>query len=91
MTEDRLSRIEKKLDQLAETINIVVRVEERLIHVNKRLDLHETRINSHSDGIDAIREQQIKADSVASWYTAGFWAGIGGIVSIIVSFVTSKF
>jgi hypothetical protein len=88
MTEDRLSRIEKKLDQLAEAIGIVVRIEERLIAVNKRIDLHETRINGHSKTIDDVRERQIKADSVSGWYTAGFWAVAGGVISVAVYMFT---
>lgn len=88
MTEDRLSRIEKKLDQLAETIGTIVRIEERLIAANNRLDLHESRLNSHSRSIDDTREKQIAADSVSRWYSAGFFAFFGGGISLFVYILT---
>ena len=40
-TEQRLERIEEKLDKLSDTIADLARIDERLLSVFKRLDRHE--------------------------------------------------
>jgi hypothetical protein len=42
MTEDRLSRIESKLDTMAEAIVSLARMEERMVTLFKRMDTYDT-------------------------------------------------
>jgi septation ring formation regulator EzrA len=48
MTEDRLSRIETKLDQMAEAIVSLARMEERMVTLFKRMDNYDTSQNDIS-------------------------------------------
>lgn len=52
MTEQRLERIEKKLDQLGETLATLARVEERQYAQTKRMDRFEFRLDEYERETD---------------------------------------
>ena len=43
--DQRLERIEEKLDKLSDTVSDLARIEERMLSVFKRLDRHEKRLD----------------------------------------------
>lgn len=53
-TEQRLERIEEKLDKLSDTVADLARIEERMLSVFKRLDRHEKRLDDQEDDIRSI-------------------------------------
>ena len=86
MTEDRLRRIEDKLDQLAEALAIIARMDEKLISVSTRINRHEERLNSHSKAIDETREKLISGISLNSLIEKAVWLTVGVIIAAIVKY-----
>lgn len=86
MTEDRLRRIEDKLDQLAEALAIIARMDEKLISINTRMDRHEERLNGHSKAIDQTREELISGSSLNSLLEKAFWLSAGVIITAVVKY-----
>ena len=56
MTEDRLNRIEQKIDKLSEAITMIARVEEKLLANNARVDRLEFRADEQEGDIDNLKE-----------------------------------
>ena len=54
--EDRLSRVEKKIDSLQEAIISLARVEERLVTVFNRQSKIESQVDSMEQKMDAMAE-----------------------------------
>lgn len=59
MSDDRLDRIEGKVDKLADAIIEMARTEERLVSVFKRMDNTEASLKNLDDRIDDIKRQEI--------------------------------
>jgi len=56
MAEDRLNRIEQKIDKLSEAITLIARVEEKLLANNARVDRLEFRADEQESDIDNLKE-----------------------------------
>ena len=55
MVEDnRLDRIEQKLDKLTEAVSLIARVEEQLLSLFKRMDRHEKRLDDQEDELQQL-------------------------------------
>ena len=55
MVEDnRLSRIEQKLDKLTEAVSQIARVEEQLLSLFKRMDRHEKRLDDQEEDLQEL-------------------------------------
>ena len=50
MSEQRLERIEDKLDSLSDAVANFGRIEERLLSIFKRLERHEKQLDVREDG-----------------------------------------
>ena len=59
MSDDRLDRIEGKVDKLADAIIEMARTEERLVSVFKRMDNTEASLKNLDDRLDDIKRQEI--------------------------------
>jgi hypothetical protein len=89
MTEDRLSRIETKLDQMAEAIVSLARMEERMVTLFKRMDNYDTNQSQLSERVRKV-ENSVGSNGqvlrfaerlfwiVASASVAYMFAGVGG-------------
>lgn len=86
MTEDRLRRIEAKLDQLADAMAVIARMDEKLISINTRMDRHEERLNGHGKAIDQNREKIISGSSLNSLLEKAFWLIVGVTITAIVKY-----
>jgi hypothetical protein len=53
--EQRLDRIEQKLDKLADAVVSLARMEERMLTLFKRMDAHDTRLSKSEDEIDKLK------------------------------------
>lgn len=53
--EQRLDRIEQKLDKLADAVVSLARMEERMLTLFKRMDGHETRISKNEEAVDELK------------------------------------
>ena len=77
MSDQRFDRIEHsleqvtvKLDKMAELMSSVIRMEEKQIAVQRRLDNLDNRINLHGTEIDAHAVEIAKARGMASGFIA---------------------
>ena len=59
MSEDRLNRMEDKIDKLSEAVLAIARMEERMLTVFKRLENVDGSIKKMDDRIDEIEKQAI--------------------------------
>ena len=75
--EDRLSRVEKKIDTLQEAIVSLARVEERLVTVFNRQTSIESNVVGLSEKVDRLSESVIKTRSTERIVWIIIAAGIG--------------
>ena len=78
--EDRLSRVEKKIDTLQEAIVSLARVEERLVTVFKRQSHIETKVDAMDEKVDRLSESVIKGKSAERIVWLVVAASIGAAV-----------
>ena len=60
MNDNRLSRMEEKLDKLSEAVISVARIEERMIFVFKRLDRVDEGFNKSDKRMDELEQTSIR-------------------------------
>ena len=78
--EDRLSRVEKKIDTLQEAIVSLARVEERLVTVLNRQSHIETKVDAMDEKVDRLSESVIKGKSAERIVWLVVAAAIGAAV-----------
>lgn len=61
--EDRLHRVEAKIDKLQEAVISLARVEEQLVTVFNRQSSIESKVNGLDDKVDRLSESVIKSRS----------------------------
>lgn len=86
--EQRLDRIETKLDQLNETMTAVVRVEEQMAASTKRSDRLEYRLDTLENEIDKLKTNAASNFQSIRSTERFFWIVITGVVSAAVYMVT---
>lgn len=59
MAEDRLTRMEDKLDKLSEAVYAIARMEERMLTVFRRLENIDASVKKMDDRIDEMEKQAI--------------------------------
>lgn len=84
MTDQRFDRIEEKIDKLTEAITQIVRVEEKLLANDKRVDRLEFRADLLEGQIDDVAEVARSNSGVAKFADKAFWLIVGGAVSLVV-------
>ena len=75
--EDRLHRVEAKIDKLQEAVISLARVEEQLVTVFNRQSSIESKVNSMDDKVDRLSEDLAKARSIERIVWLIIAAGIG--------------
>ena len=55
--EQRLDRIEQKLDKLADAVVSLARMEERMLTLFKRMDSHDGRISKTEEEVDDLKNR----------------------------------
>ena len=78
--EDRLSRVEKKIDTLQEAIVSLARVEERLVTVFNRQSHIESKVDSMDEKVGRLSESVIKGKSAERIVWLVVAAAIGAAV-----------
>lgn len=84
MTDQRFDRIEEKIDKLTEAITQIVRVEEKLLANDKRVDRLEYRTDLLEGQIDDVAEVARNNSGVVKFADKAFWLIVGGAVSLVV-------
>jgi hypothetical protein len=78
MEDLRLSRIESKLDKLADAVVSLARMEERMLTLFKRIDQYEERQQKIEERVTEIEKEDAGKDSVFSVINRSIWL-IAGI------------
>ena len=81
--EDRLSRVEKKIDTLQEAIVSLARVEERLVTVFNRQSHIETKVDAIENKMDSLAENMATARVTERLIWVVIVAGIGAVFTYI--------
>ena len=85
MTEDRLSRIEKKLDDVAEAIVGLARMEERMITLFNRMDTYDKAQHKIADRLTEVEKLVAKKVTTVGIGEKATWLVVGACVSYVVA------
>ncbi len=84
MSEDRLTRIEDKLDKMSEAITLLARMEERMVTLFKRMDKYDENHSKLSDRVVAVEKVTLQRGVVYHLIDKGFWLVVGAGLAWIV-------
>lgn len=84
MSEDRLNRIEQKLDRLVDVVESIARVEEKMAANDGKLNRLEFRMDKMEGDVDEIAKVARDNSGVVKFADKVFWIVIGGGVSFAV-------
>lgn len=87
MDEDRLKRIEEKLDKLADVIVGMARVEEKIIDLEKRRAEGHERLNRISVKVDEIDNHVVSMRERMNVITKVMWVVVAGIIGAFIASV----
>jgi chromosome segregation ATPase len=88
MMDNRLDRIEQKLDKLTEAVSQIARVEEQLLSAFKRMDRHEKRLDDQEDDIRELEGVVLTNSSSVKNAERFFWIAISACVSLVAYMVS---
>ena len=84
MSEDRLTRIEDKLDKMSETITLLARMEERMVTLFKRMDKYDDNLSKLADRVGSIEKVTLQRGVVYHILDKGFWLVVGAGLAYLV-------
>ena len=79
--EQRLERMENKIDELTKVVTSMARIEERMITLFKRMETYEFRHDNLDGRIVEVERTVTKTGVVDQVLEKGFWIVIGGGVA----------
>jgi hypothetical protein len=80
MSEERLARIENKVDNLAEAMVTMARIEERMVTIFKRMDRYDEAQDRIDAKLDALDKNSNRRNVIESILDKGFWIVVAGAV-----------
>ena len=87
MSDERLSRMEDKLDKLSEAIVEMARMEERLLTIFKRLEHMDAAFKKYDDRVDEIEKQALIRGQKIGFAERLFWMIVTGAVGLTFVFL----
>ena len=84
MSEDRLNRIEQKLDKLVDIIESIARVEEKIASNDSKSERLEFRLDKLEDEMVEVGKLARQNSGVAKFADKFFWLLVGGVISFTV-------
>jgi len=84
MSEDRLTRIEDKLDKMSEAITLLARMEERMVTLFKRMEKYDEGQNKLVSRIEAVEKVTIQRGTIYQVIDKGFWIVFGAGVAFVL-------
>jgi uncharacterized coiled-coil protein SlyX len=87
MMDNRLDRIEQKLDKLTEAVSQIARVEEQLLSAFKRMDRHEKRLDDQEDDIRELENVVLVNSGSIKNAERFFWIAVSACASLLVYMV----
>ena len=80
MSEERLARIENKVDKLAEAMVTMARIEERMVTIFNRMDRYDEAQDRIDAKLSALDKNSTSRNVVESILDRGFWIMVAGAV-----------
>lgn len=87
--DNRLSRIENKIDQLSEALINIARAEEKLIAIEKNNFAHYERMNRLSNKIDDLENMVMENNRTISFINKFFWILMTVVCGAAISIMTN--
>ena len=82
--EQRLERMENKIDELTKVVTSMARIEERMITLFKRMETYEFRHDNLDSRIIEVERTVTKTGVVDTVLEKGFWVVVGGGIAYAV-------
>ena len=82
MNDERLSRMETKLDKLSEAVVAMARMEERMITIFKRLDMIDDAWKKYDNRMDDMEKQPLTRGQKIAFAECIFWMILTGAVGL---------
>ena len=82
--EQRLERMENKIDELTKVVTSMARIEERMITLFKRMESYEFRHDNLDSRIGEVEKTVTKTGVVDQVLEKGFWVVVGGGIAYVV-------
>ena len=90
MSDERLSRMETKLDKLSEAVVEMARMEERLLTIFKLLEHMDSAFKKYDDRVDEIEKQALIRGQKIAFAERLFWIVVTGIFSLVFVFLKEE-
>tara|TARA_Y100000813_G_scaffold29413_1_gene18580 strand:- start:181 stop:507 length:327 start_codon:yes stop_codon:yes gene_type:complete len=87
MSDERLCRMEDKLDKLSEAVVEMARIEERLLTIFKRLEHMDAAFKKYDDRVDEIEKQALIRGQKIAFAERLFWMVVTGAVGLAFIFL----
>jgi hypothetical protein len=90
MEEQRLARIEQKLDKLSEAVVSLARMEERMITLFNRMDGYDIRQNNIEDRVSEVEKVTISRGAVFRLVDKLIWIVVGLVTAVVIDGVLKR-
>jgi len=87
MSDDRLTRIETKLDQLAEAMIAMARMEEKMITLFKRMDKYDEVHSKIDNRLHAVEKNNIQTNTFGYLVDKAIWIILGASAAFIIKYL----
>lgn len=84
MEDQRLERIEKKLDEMSQVIISIARMEEKMMTVFRRIEDHNTRITRVEDNVSDIEKKMGVNGQTLRFAERVFWILVAAVVTFVL-------
>lgn len=84
MSEERLTRIEDKLDKMGEAITLLARMEERMITLFKRMDKYDTEQVNLSTRMTSVEKITVQRGVVYHAIEKLVWIVVGALAAVLI-------
>ena len=84
MEEQRLARIEQKLDKLSEAVISLARMEERIITLFSRMDTYDARQLNMEDRVADVERVNVSRGAVFGVVNKLVWLVIGLVTAVVI-------
>ena len=90
MEEQRLARIEQKLDKLSEAVVSLARMEERIITLFNRMDTYDARQLNMEDRMADVEKVTISRGAVFRLVDKIIWIVVGLVTAVVIEGVIKR-
>jgi hypothetical protein len=82
MSEDRLNRIEQKLDKLVDIVESIARVEEKIASTDNKTARLEQRMDKMEVDVNEVGKIARQNSGIAKFADKFFWLLVGGVIGL---------